>query len=1012
MSRRSAFVRGPGGVTRRASAKKGRRALLRRESLTAPEVDEAVDDDDSEKYRKTVLLPSTEFSQRANAVKKEPELQKWWDEQRVYERIWERATGPTFTLHDGPPYANGDLHIGHALNKVLKDFINRYRMLRGNKVRYVPGWDCHGLPIELKVVQGLQAEEKKKKKKKKKEKDEGGSPPPPSKALDPLELREKAASFALETVEKQKAAFKRYGVWADWDRPYLTLAPEYEAAQLRVFANMFERGHIYRGRKPVWYSPSSRTALAEAELEYPDGHTSPSVYASFDVVEAAPCAAEYAKNLKLAIWTTTPWTLPANLAVAVGGELEYAVVERTEREERLVVASELVETLSAKFGEELRRLATFTGEELSRGTTYARPVKNEGGEVGRVVVGGDYITAEGGTGLVHTAPGHGLDDFVTGNKYGLDAFSPVDAAGAFTSEAGEGLAGLSVLGEGGKEVASRLEASGHVLLAEPYAHRYPYDWRTKKPVIMRATDQWFASVESFKEAALAAIDEVAWTPSVGKNRISAMTSGRGDWCISRQRAWGVPIPVFYRKSNGEALVTSETIARVEAIVKEKGTDAWWSLEVGELLPPSMRDVADQYIKGTDTMDVWFDSGTSWAGVVASRDELGALPADLYLEGSDQHRGWFQSSLLTSVAVNGGKAPYKAVLTHGFVLDEKGFKMSKSSGNVVDPREVIEGGKDKKAQPPYGADVLRLWVAGVDYAADVRVGANALKQVFEQYRKLRNTFRYLVGNVFDLDEKPDLAYDALPSLDKWILGRLGALEIEAFEAYESYNFARVVNAATRFCVVDLSALYLDVSKDRLYVSPANAKRRRDCQATIAACLSALPRILGPLLPHLAEDLWQAIPYLDGEPLSPDRASVFDLDAPWDIENDDSRLAPFPPHDEARWDVIRALRDDANKALEAARRDGLLGASLDARLFVAPPSENDDRQRAFHAAIAPFLQNAPFQPHSAGWSDVDDLRFLLLVSGVDIVETLEGTPCDPAHVVPSDLSETGATVGVAP
>jgi len=974
------------------------RSSVRRAAVAEPKIGTTEEGaDDSERYRDTVLLPSTEFSQRANAVKREPELQKWWEEQGIYERLWERAPGPKFTLHDGPPYANGDLHIGHALNKVLKDFINRYRMLRGNKVRYVPGWDCHGLPIELKVVQSLQAEAKKAAKK-------GET----RQALSALELRAKAAEFARETVGKQRTAFKRYGVWGDWDAAYLTLQPEYEAAQLGVFAAMFEKGHIYRGRKPVWYSPSSRTALAEAELEYPDGHVSPSVYAALEVVEVAPCVAEFAEKLKLAVWTTTPWTLPANLAVAVGADLEYAVAEIGDGT-RLVVARALVESLAEKFGsEEARVLATFRGEELARGTRYARPVVNGAGPHGAVVVGGDYITAEGGTGLVHTAPGHGLEDYATGAKHGLEPFSPVDAAGCFTAEAGEGLEGLSVLREGSAEISRRLEAAGSLLLAEPYEHRYPYDWRTKKPVLMRATDQWFASVASFRDTALEAIDAVDWLPAIGRNRIAAMTAGRGDWCISRQRAWGVPIPVFYRKSDGEPLVTAETLAHVQTLVRERGTDAWWRLEVADLLPPGYERPED-YVKGLDTMDVWFDSGTSWAGVVDARPELSA-PADLYLEGSDQHRGWFQSSLLTSVAV-GKVAPYKAVVTHGFVLDEKGAKMSKSLGNVVDPREVIEGGTDKKKQPPYGADVLRLWVASVDYSSDVRVGRNALKQVFEQYRKLRNTFRYLVGNVFDVDPAAVDAtdpetYAALPSIDKWLLGRLGALELDVLDAYENYAFQRAVQAIVQFCVSDLSAFYLDAAKDRLYVSPAAAKRRLDCQAVLVACLEALPRFVAPVLPHLAEDLWQSIPYKPGKPLADAKPSVFELDAPWAA---DSRLAPFDPHADDAWDLVRRLRDDANKALDNARRDDLLGASLDAAVLVA----TDDQ--SLLDALAPLASREPFRPHDdrlGGWRDVDDLRFLLLVSDVQLLADPQAVldACNPNHVVPASDSETGATVGV--
>jgi len=1013
LSLRPAFSASRRGLAKRSG---GRRAATVEQASP-----EAVEDED--RYRGTVLLPETSFGQRANAINKEPELQKFWADTKVYERLWADAPGAAFTLHDGPPYANGDLHIGHALNKVLKDFINRYRSLRGDKVRYVPGWDCHGLPIELKVLQAINAENKKIKKK------TGATPPP----LTPLELRRRAAGFAEETVAAQRDSFRRYGVWADWDAPYLTLQPAYEAAQLRVFATMFEQGHIYRGLKPVWYSPSSRTALAEAELEYPDGHTSPSVYAALDVLEPSAGLAAVAggEHAKLAVWTTTPWTLPANLAVAVNGDLDYAVVDSPKG--ALVVAVDLVDALAAKFDCELTVRGSLKGEALA-GTTYARPVANGalGARPAAVVVGGDYITSEGGTGLVHTAPGHGMDDYQTGLKHDLPPFSPVDAAGKFTADAGDGLEGLPVLGAGGEEVAARLEAAGNLLLAEPYEHRYPYDWRTKKPVLMRATDQWFASVSSFRQDALDAIDAVKWTPPVGRNRIAAMTEQRGDWCISRQRSWGVPLPVFYSKATGEPLVTPETLEHVEALVAEKGSDAWFELDVADLLPPGeLRDAADDYVKGTDTMDVWFDSGTSWAGVVEQRAELGkggGAPADLYLEGSDQHRGWFQSSLLTSVACRGAAgggnkgAPYKAVLTHGFVLDEKGFKMSKSLGNVVDPRVVIEGGKNAKVDPPYGADVLRLWVASVDYTADVRLGKNALKQVFEQYRKLRNTLRYMAGNVNGAPTRGTdafAAYDArdagtyasLPDLDKWLLGRLGALERECFDAYENYQFSRAVGAISAFAVNELSALYLDVAKDRMYVSPAKAGRRVTCMATLVACLDVLPRLLAPLLPHLAEELFQALPYAAGDAYSAERGSVFDLRGdPWDGTN----LAPYPAHEEATFAAVRSFRDDANRALEAARRDKALGASLDATVYAAPPAD-PALKAAFEAALGPLAAAGKIAPHAADAPDcVDDLRFLLLVSDVVFVDAPADVlaACDAAHVVAAEDSETKATVGAAP
>ena len=818
-------------------------------------------------------LPETAFSQRANAVTREPELQQFWDELKVYEKLADENPGGVFVLHDGPPYANGDLHIGHALNKILKDIINKYQLIRGKKVRYVPGWDCHGLPIELKVLQSMKSKERD--------------------ALTPLTLREKAAAFAQETVEKQRDSFRRYGVWGDWENPYLTLQPKYEAAQIDVFGKMFLNGHIYRGRKPVNWSPSSRTALAEAELEYNEKHISKSIYVGFKVTEPTPSLAPYTEGggeLRVVIWTTTPWTIPANLAVAVNPEIEYAVVGHPNVPYKMVVAKDLVGELAARLdgvaeGEELTIDLVVKGKDIEQ-TGYEHPFA---GRTSKVVLGGDYITTESGTGMVHTAPGHGQDDYITGLKYGLELLSPVDDAGKFTSEAGGDLQGLSVLGEGNTAVIEKLSSVGALVKAEDYEHKYPYDWRTKKPTIFRATSQWFASVDGFREGALSAIDSVEWMPAIGRNRITAMTESRSDWCISRQRTWGVPIPVFYHRDSGEVLLNEKTIEHAKALIAEHGTDIWWASDEAALLPDEYADVADQYVKGTDTMDVWFDSGSSWAAVADQRDEL-RYPADLYLEGSDQHRGWFQSSLLTSVAVN-GIAPYKQVLTHGFVLDEKGYKMSKSLGNVVDPALVIEGGKDKKKQPGYGADVLRLWVSSVNYAQDVCIGDGIIKQCFDTYRKLRNTARYMLGSLADYDPAAHaVPYEELPSLDRYMLRVLAQFEAETQAAYDEYAFSRVYSLLQQFAVSDLSNFYLDLAKDRLYISAPDEPRRRSCQTVLAQVLRTFSAALAPILPHMAEDIWQNLPYdaghksvfeggwpaaaagaADGEPAPPRRRS---------------------------------------------------------------------------------------------------------------------------------------------
>jgi isoleucyl-tRNA synthetase len=708
-------------------------------------------------YASTIILPETPFSQRANAAIREPEIQAFWKESNLYNKLSKAAEedgAERFVLHDGPPYANGDLHIGHALNKLLKDFINRKQILNGKQVHYIPGWDCHGLPIELKVLQTMKGDERRE--------------------LTPIKLRKKAAEFAKQTVQKQSESFQRYGVFGDFDNPYLTLQPEFEAAQIGVFGEMFKKGYIFRGRKPVHWSPSSQTALAEAELEYPDVHISKSIYVAFNIETPSEKLKEYHgegdKALKVAIWTTTPWTMPANLAVAVNPKLSYSVVEH-EKTGRLLVATDLADSLAKKFnlpeGEKFNVIGTLTGDDLI-GTSYKHPLYDR---VSPVLAGGDYITTDAGTGLVHTAPGHGQEDYLTGLKYGLELLSPVDDVGKFTIEAGERFVGMKVLEEGNLAIIDALTETGSLIKSEDYSHKYPYDWRTKKPTIFRSTDQWFASVEGFRDNALDAVDTVRWVPDVGKNRITSFVSGRGDWCISRQRSWGVPIPVFYdRETGNEVLLNEDTLDHIQTLFAKHGSDAWYTMDESELLPEKYRDEAHKWKKGTDTMDVWFDSGSSWAGVAKGRKEL-AYPADLYLEGSDQHRGWFQSSLLTSVAAN-NRAPYKTVLTHGFVLDEKGFKMSKSLGNVVNPLEVIDGGNNKKTDPAYGADVLRLWVASVDYSGDVCIGKNIIKQTFESYRKIRNTARYLIGNLADF--KPNgtegsnaIPYDDLPSMDKWM-----------------------------------------------------------------------------------------------------------------------------------------------------------------------------------------------------------------------------------------------------
>ena len=931
-------------------------------------------------YKDTLNLLKTPFNMRANSQVREPEIQAFWAEQRLYERLSEENPGPCFTLHDGPPYANGALHVGHALNKILKDIINKTALLQGKRARFIPGWDCHGLPIELKVLQGLKSSERAE--------------------LTPVSLRKKAHAYALEQVEGQKAGFRRWGIWADWEQPYLTLQKDYEAAQIGVFGAMVLAGHIYRGLKPVHWSPSSRTALAEAELEYPDGHSSPSVFAAFPAVELPsglastleqaglpPAQATADGGLAVAIWTTTPWTLPANLAVSVNERLEYAICAIEAQGDNpapaashLVVAAELRESLETSLGLTLTPLVSVKGAALE-GLQYRHPLLER---TSPVVIGGDYITTEAGTGLVHTAPGHGVDDFNTGRKYKLPVLCPVDEAGNLTAEAGP-FAGTNVLKDANPTIISALEETGLLLKQERYEHRYPYDWRTKKPTIFRATEQWFASVEGFRQAALEAIAQVEWLPASGRNRIEAMVSERGDWCISRQRTWGVPIPVFYHRETGEVLLNEATLSHIQGLIAEHGADVWWERDEAGLLPEAYAAEASQWRKGTDTMDVWFDSGSSWAGVLggiegaSSRAPQLHYPADLYLEGSDQHRGWFQSSLLTSVAVN-GQAPYKRVLTHGFTLDEKGRKMSKSLGNVVDPAVLVSGGKNQKQEPPYGADVLRLWVSSVDYSADVPLGPGIVKQLADVYRKVRNTARYLLGNLHDFDPTQDaIPYEELPLLDQWMLQRTASLIDSVSGDFERFEFYRFFQALQNFCVVDLSNVYLDIAKDRLYVSGANDFRRRSCQTVLALVVERLAGLIAPVLCHMAEDIWQNLPYSVAE------TSVFERG--WPTAPEQWRQSAL----EQPMNQILELRALVNRQLESCRSAAQLGASLEAQVQLSLGEGSEATQAALS-----WLENSAHPK-------VDNLADWLLVSALEIGGSSSET-------VLAEASENGITVQI--
>jgi len=895
-------------------------------------------------YKDTLNLLKTSFEMRANAIHREPEIQRFWKERGIDRNFGEVNKGPIFTLHDGPPYANGDLHMGHALNKILKDIINKYQILQGRRVKFVPGWDCHGLPIELKVIQKL----------KKRERDE----------LTSLDLRNKASRYALEQVSEQMAGFKRWGVWGEWDNPYLTLNKSYEAQQINIFGQMVLKGYIYRGLKPVHWSPSSRTALAEAELEYPEGHISQSIYVGFSVKKITKCFREellkqdlklplnedeLGKSLKIAIWTTTPWTIPGNFAVSVNPRLEYSLAVDNNKN-ILIVAHDLISKLSKILENDLKSLAKISGKFLE-GISYTHPLFDRECPV---VFGGEYITTDSGTGLVHTAPGHGIDDFNTGMKYNLPIICVVDESGYLNSKAGI-FKGLNVLKDANLKIINSLKDKRLLLKEEAYTHKYPYDWRTKKPTIFRATKQWFASIKGFRSEVLKSLYNVEWVPSSGFNRIESMIKDRSDWCISRQRTWGVPIPVFYEKNGSNVLLNKESLQHIEKLVSEKGSNVWWELDEEDLLPDSYKDEAHKWIKGLDTMDVWFDSGSSWAGVLSCDQNLN-YPADLYLEGSDQHRGWFQSSILTSVAVN-KTTPFKKVLTHGFVLDENGRKMSKSLGNIMDPSIIINGGNNKKLDPPFGADVLRLWVSSVDYTSDVSIGKNILKQTADVYRKVRNTARYLLGNLHDFDPSNQIIdINNLSILDRWMLLRTSEFIQEITESFECYDFSRFFQLIQNFCVTDLSNFYLDIAKDRLYVSAPGDKRRRDCQYVLSQVVESLAILISPVLCHMAEDIWQNIPY----PLP--HSSVFKIlwPKPNDIWLDSSISEPIK--------LLRVIRGEVNRVLEDCRSNQKIGSSLQAAVRIELyKSELND--------VIKWLQ-------LNGNKEIDSLRDWLLVSNLKI------------------------------
>ena len=834
-------------------------------------------------YAGTLNLPKTSFKMKANLAQKEPLTVRDWNKGEIYEKSI-RNESEFFVLHDGPPYANGDIHIGHALNKVLKDIILKYKRLRGYNAPYIPGWDTHGLPIEWKIMEELGEK---------------------AKTMTPIQIRQECKKYALKWIEKQKKEFIRLGILGNWDDPYITLKPEYEAEQLKVFKEIYENGYVYKGLKPVYWSPTTETALAEAEIEYKDVE-SHSIYVKFQGLRDLTDKLGV-DEASIVIWTTTPWTLPANLGVSLNTDFDYGLY-KTEKG-NLILAKDLSEVAFSAMGLTYDLISEFKGSELEN-THYKHPfIEREG-----LVILGDHVTSEAGTGAVHTAPGHGVDDYNVAIKYNLGILSPVDDKGHMTKEAGkyEGL----FYAKANKEIIEDMKKSGHLIHYNKFTHSYPHDWRSKKPVIYRATEQWFISVDEsdIRKNALEALKDIEFVPEWGKNRINAMIETRPDWTISRQRVWGVPIPLFYDSNTNEVIYKSEIMDKVIELVKKEGTDIWWKYEAEEIIGEELLEKFNlkgiKLRKERSIMDVWFDSGASHRSVLVPRGL--PRPADLYLEGSDQHRGWFQSSLLTSIAST-KDSPYKRVLTHGFVMDGQGRKMSKSLGNTIIPKDIIE---------KYGADILRLWVSSVDYREDVRISENILQQMSDAYRRIRNTARFLMGNLNEFDYENDkVEYNNMLEIDKWAMHKLEELKEKTTKFYDKYEFYSLFQEITYFCSVEMSSFYLDIVKDRLYCENKKSLERRSAQTVLTEVLRVLVRIISPVLSFTADEIWERIP----DNLKSEESVHL---SSWIESNPEYKNIEL----DKKWNKIYNLRKEVNRKLEAERQEGLIGHSLDARVIL--------------------------------------------------------------------------------
>ena len=877
-------------------------------------------------YNTTLNLPKTDFPMRAGLPKSEPETLKRWQEIKVYEKLMEHNEGkPLYVLHDGPPYANGDIHLGHALNKVLKDMIVRYKNMTGFKAPYVPGWDTHGLPTELKA---------------RKKAGVGNST-----SISEVELRKICRDFALSYIDDQRDQFKRLGGIGEWDNPYITLQHEYEAKQIRIFSEMACKGYIYRGLKPVYWCPDCETALAEAEIEYAEDPCH-SIYVKFRVTDDQGKLAAMGADLKntyFVIWTTTTWTLPANVAICVGPRFNYSLIKCDG--EYYVMAEELyVSAMEAAGKDNYEVIGTIKGSELEYMKT-AHPFLDRTS----LVIVGNHVTLDSGTGCVHTAPGHGVDDYEVCRNYPeLPMVVPVDAHGRLTEEAGR-FAGL-LTEDANKPIAQYLDETGALFALQKIIHQYPHCWRCKKPVLFRATKQWFCSVNDFKDEAVEAIKKIEWLPGWGEDRITSMVRERKDWCISRQRKWGVPIPIFFCKKCGEPIIDKKAMDAVADLFEKEGSDAWYAKDANDMIPG---DIAcpecggKDFDKEKDIMDVWFDSGVSHAAVCEARPYL-KWPADLYLEGADQYRGWFQSSLLTAIATK-GETPYKTVVTHGWVVDGKGEKMSKSMGNGLMPKVIFN---------QYGADILRLWVASSDYHSNVRISEEILKQLSEAYRKIRNTTRYILGNLYDFDPDTDrVEQDKLLPLDKWALFKLDELNRKVRDGYDHYDFHQVYAAIHNFCVVDMSNFYFDVLKDRLYTEKKDGELRRAAQTAIYTILDAMTRMIAPILVYTADEIWQYMPH--DSSANAENVMFNDMPSMTGVKPDDSFIA--------MWDRIHETRDVVKKAIEVEVKAKTIRSSLEAKITLKCAGEQYD-----------FLKEAE-----------KELASSFIVSQVDIVnEQTEG------------------------